>query len=187
LALLTRLRRVGAAGILFVALTAAPTWASCLDVGERLDELELVDRSGAPIAAAELAGKVVILDFWATWCAPCRPALGALEGLARRYGDAGLVVLAVSADGDREAAEAYVEEHFAGSAIRFVFDPGGRLLASVGAPGLPALYLLDRDRVLRVAETGFSAKEMADVENEVASLVGRPRRRQEGPDLVRSD
>ena len=184
MALLRKIWVASATVILLFALVAPLARAGSLEIGDRLERLELVDRKGGAISPAELAGKVVILDFWASWCAPCRPTLGALEGLARRYGDAGLVVLAVSADEDRDDAESFIDEHFAGSTIRFVFDPGNRLLASVGADGLPALYLLDAERVVRMAKTGFSAAEVAEIENRVASLVGRPRQRLDGADLA---
>ena len=162
--------------LLVLFLAAVPAWAGSLDVGDRLEHLALVDRNGAAISPQEIAGKVVILDFWASWCGPCRPTLGALEGIARRYGDAGVVVLGVNADEDRDDAEEFLNENFPRSAIRFVYDPGRRLLSSIGADGLPALYVLDSDRVVRMAETGFSPREMAEVENEVGRLVGKRER-----------
>jgi thiol-disulfide isomerase/thioredoxin len=177
LALLTK-------SLVFLALLAAPAFAGSLAVGDRLDRLDVVDRSGTPVAGRDLEDKVVVLDFWASWCTPCRPMLGALESLARRYGEAGVVVLAVSADDDRDDAEEFLDEHFRGSAIRFVYDPGHRLLASIGADGLPAVYLLDRARVVRFAGSGYSAAELASIEREVNELLGRERHRLDGADLT---
>ena len=160
-----------AAGLLLAALAPAPATAMTLEVGDRLDEITLVDRTGARITFDSLAGKIVILDFWAIWCVPCRPALAALDELARRYGANGLVVLAVNADGDREVTESFLANNFQGSTVRFVYDPGRRLISRIGALGLPAVYLLDRERVVRFAAWGGSASDEAALEQEVARLL----------------
>jgi cytochrome c biogenesis protein CcmG, thiol:disulfide interchange protein DsbE len=158
--------------LVFALLAATPAFAGSLDVGDRLERIDLVDRKGAPVSLADLDGKIVILDFWASWCAPCRPTLGALEGIARRYAALDVVVLAVNVDERRRDAEKFLDERFADSAIRFAYDPGRRLLAEVGADGFPAIYVLDRERTVRFAEAGFSVDEMAEVEREVAYLQG---------------
>ncbi len=165
--------RAGAAGLLLAALVSTPATAATLQVGDRLERIMLVDRGGAKVTFDSLSGKIVILDFWAHWCAPCRPALHALDKLARRYTADGLVVLGVSADGDRDAAEAFLSERFPKSAVRFVYDPGQRLLASVGASGFPVVYLLDRDRIVRFTGSGWSPSEAAALEREIARLLGR--------------
>ncbi len=170
--------RAWAAGSLLAALASTPAAAATLQVGDRLEQIMLVDRGGAKVTFDSLPGKIVIVDFWAHWCAPCRPALHALDELARRYAADGLVVLGVSADGNRDAAEAFLSERFPTSAVRFVYDPGQRLLARVGASGFPALYLLDRQRIVRFAGSGWSPSETAALEQEIARLLGRPRQSQ---------
>lgn len=164
--------RASAAAVVLAALVALPAPAGSLDVGDRLGRLDLVDRSGTRVTLADLDGKIAILDFWASWCAACRPTLGFLDGLARRYGEAGLVVLGVNADEDRADAEEFLDERFPRSAIRFVYDPGRWLLSAAGVDGFPALLLLDRRQVVRAVESGFSVAEMARVEREVNRLLG---------------
>ena len=162
--------------VVLALLAATPAFAGSLGVGDHLDHLDLVDREGAPLTFADLDGKIVVLDFWASWCAPCRPTLGALEGIARRYGARDVVVLAVNVDERRQDAEAFLDERFAGSAIRFAYDPGRRLLGEVGADGFPAVYILDRERTVRFAQAGFSVEEIAEIEREIAyrTSLARP-------------
>jgi cytochrome c biogenesis protein CcmG, thiol:disulfide interchange protein DsbE len=170
--------------LVFALLAATPAFAGSLGVGDRLDRIDLVDRKGAPVSFADFDGKIVILDFWASWCVPCRPTLGALEGIARRYGALDVVVLAVNVDERRNDAEEFLHERFADSAIRFAYDPGHRLLGEVGADGFPAIYILDRERTVRFAEAGFSVAEMAEVEREVAHLAGPGQPPRDDADLV---
>ena len=166
--------------VVLALLAATPAFAASLGVGDRLDRLDLVDRQGAPLSFADLRGKIVILDFWASWCAPCRPTLGALEGIARRYGALDVVVLAVNVDERRQDAEEFLDERFPASPIRFAYDPGSRLLGEVGADGFPAIYVLDRERTVRFAEAGFSVEEIAEIEREVAHLAGQEPPRRDG-------
>ena len=67
---------------------------------ERMPDFGLKDLAGREVSAAQFRGKVVLLDFWATWCGPCKKEMPGYERLYRRYKDRGLVVLGISADSD---------------------------------------------------------------------------------------
>ncbi len=109
--------------------------------------------SGAPIRLSELRGKVVLLNFWATWCVPCRLEIPALETLYQRHKDAGLAVLTINLDTLSTAGvEAFVQE------VRVTFpvalDPSWSIARAYRVLGLPTTYLIDRAGNAVVREVG---------------------------------
>ena len=109
--------------------------------------------SGASLGLAELRGKVVLLNFWATWCVPCRKEMPAIEALYRRYKDRGLEVLAVSLDKlSTTVVEAFVKE--VGVTYRVALDPSWATARTYGVRGLPATFLIDRAGNVVMRELG---------------------------------
>jgi thiol-disulfide isomerase/thioredoxin/Cu/Ag efflux protein CusF len=109
--------------------------------------------SGAPIHLAELRGKVVLLNFWATWCVPCRTEMPTLEALYQRYKDRGLEVLAVNLDLRSTAGvAAFLQE--VGVTFRIALDPAWATARAYRVLGLPTTYLIDRAGHVVVREVG---------------------------------
>jgi thiol-disulfide isomerase/thioredoxin len=109
--------------------------------------------SGAPIRLAELRGKVVLLNFWATWCVPCRTEMPSLDALYQQYQDRGLAVLAVNVDTLSTAGvEAFMQE----VAVTFpiVLDPAWSVARAYRVLGLPTTYLIDRGGNVVIREVG---------------------------------
>jgi peroxiredoxin/Cu/Ag efflux protein CusF len=110
-------------------------------------------RSGGAMRLADLRGKVVLLNFWATWCVPCRTEMPALEALYQRHKEAGLVVLAINMDTlSSTGLEAFVKE----VAVTFpiVLDPAWSTAKLYQVRGLPTTYLIDRAGQVVVREVG---------------------------------
>lgn len=102
---------------------------------------------------ADLRGKVVLLNFWATWCVPCRTEMPALEALYQRHKDAGLVVLAINLDTLSSAGlEAFVKE--VAMTFPIVLDPTWSTAKLYQVHGLPTTYLIDRAGDVVVREVG---------------------------------
>ena len=154
---------------------AATGHAGSVRVGDAAPPFSLPDRAGERVALADLRGRVVCLDFWATWCATCKSALPALDALARRPGFEDVRFLAVNIDKDKELADRFVAEKLAGVKLTLLHDGGGALLARYGASGMPALYLIDRDGVVRHVEAGYDTAALKRVEGVLDSLVTPPR------------
>jgi peroxiredoxin len=95
------------------------------------------------VSLAGLRGKVVILNFWASWCLECRPEMPALENLHRKYASRGLAVLGVNAREGREAAGRFARE--LGLTFPLVLDFEGAVSAQYGVVGLPTTFLIGRD------------------------------------------
>ncbi len=99
---------------------------------------------GDQLGLSDFKGKVVLLNFWATWCSPCRKEMPAMQTLWERYREQGFVILAVTADkGSRKQVESFVEKHSLSFPV--LFDPRGEARNQYEVVGLPVSYLIGRD------------------------------------------
>jgi len=111
--------------------------------------------SGQPISSDGLKGSVVILDFWATWCPPCRESIPFLAELHRKYAKQGLQVIGMSVD---EGGERVVKEYAQQHKIPYpLVMASGKIQADYGVRALPVLYLIDQNGVIREQIMGFAA------------------------------
>jgi peroxiredoxin len=159
--------------VLLLVAVATTAHADSVRVGEQAPAFTLPAQDGRQVALADLRGHVVCLDFWATWCATCKSALPALDALARRPGFEDVRFLAVNIDKDGDLANRFVAEKLADVKLTLLRDRGGTLLSRYGASGMPALYLIDRDGVVRHVEAGYETQALTRVEQAIETLVGR--------------
>ena len=98
-------------------------------------------------------GKVVIVDFWASWCKPCRESIPWLNAMRARYGEAGLEVIGINVDAERGDADRFLRE----VPIEFevIFDPHGELAKEFKVRGMPSSYVFDRTGKLVQTHLGF--------------------------------
>ncbi|HEX9819813.1 MAG TPA: TlpA disulfide reductase family protein [Methylomirabilota bacterium] len=113
-----------------------PRWTAPPDFSLRTPEGRIVSLAG-------LHGKVVVLNFWATWCRECRAEMAAFETLHRRFSARGLVVVGVNMREGAPAAQGYARE--LGLTFPLVLDPDGTVSARYGVVGLPTTFLIGRD------------------------------------------
>ncbi|MGD9675674.1 MAG: redoxin domain-containing protein [Candidatus Bipolaricaulia bacterium] len=130
--------------------SAAP--AIGLEVGDLAPDFTLPDLSdGADVTLTSLRGYVVLLDFWASHCAPCRTSMPHLEGLRKEFADQGLIVLAVNLDASEAAAREFIEEGGYGEFV-VVRDADETVKALYGVEGIPHTFMIDRQGVIRHAD-----------------------------------
>lgn len=151
--------RLLTAALVWLVLVARP--AAALEIapgsGEALPPLRFLDMQGNETGLDEFAGKVVVLNLWATWCAPCREEMPSLERLAAQLDPAEAVVVALSVDrAGPERVQKFLDEiGVTGLIVRR--DPKAKAARELRVPGLPATLLIDRDgreagRLLGIAE-----------------------------------
>lgn len=118
---------------------------------------------------ARYAGKVVYLDFWASWCPPCKHSFPWMKELQARHGAAGFEVVAVNLDKRRDSAMTFLRE--ASPNFRIVWDPEGRIAKEHELKGMPTTILFDRQGRPRATHVGYREKERDAVEAEIQRLL----------------
>lgn len=131
-----------------------------LAIGAPAPGFELQTPLGEPIALEAQRGKVVLLNFWATWCAPCRTEMPLLQSAADEHAEAGLLVVGVNFDETAEQVLAYAAE----LSLEFplVLDPGGAVQELYGVRGYPTTALVDRQGNLATYHIGVLTPQQLD-------------------------
>lgn len=116
------------------------------------------------------AGKVALVDFWASWCGPCIQSFPVLNKLQSKYGSKGLVIIGVGVDEDAAKYKAFADKMKVSFTI--VHDASHKAADFFGPPSMPTSYLVDRKGVIRYLHTGFKgAKTEAEYVTEIESLL----------------
>jgi cytochrome c biogenesis protein CcmG, thiol:disulfide interchange protein DsbE len=117
-----------------------------------------------------LKGKVVLLDFWASWCEPCKESFPVMNELQKHYGDQGLVVVAVNVDENKSDMDDFLKANAASFTV--LRDAAQKLVAQAGIATMPSSFVIDRDGKVRFAHTGFhGADSKKKYEQEIESLL----------------
>jgi cytochrome c biogenesis protein CcmG/thiol:disulfide interchange protein DsbE len=147
------------------------TPAHALDKGQNAPEIDLVDFSGQPVKLSALRGKVVLVDFWASWCVPCRESLPALEKLSKSYRDRGLVVVGVNIDKAPEEARAFLTKNKFSLSFPLVNDKDHKVAERYAPPTMPSSYLIDREGKVQRVHAGFRPSDAEKLESEIKTLL----------------
>jgi peroxiredoxin len=132
---------------------------------------KLKDVDGKVVTSDQFKGKVVVLDFWATWCGPCRNEIPGYVGLQKKYAAAGLVFVGVSVDEEGpEVVRKFIKEH----AINYTIVMADDDVVSAFAPieGYPTTFIIDRDGRIRNKKLG--SRPTADYEKEILAVLRPP-------------
>lgn len=121
------------------------------------------------VTLSDYQGKVVYLDFWASWCPPCRASFPWMNDLQKKYGKQGLEIIAVNLDKDRSS----IKEFIAATQPQFTvaYDPEGTLAERYEVMGMPSSYLIDRNGKLHSTHIGFRDKDKAKLEQQIIQLL----------------
>lgn len=145
--------------------------ASGVVVGQAAPAVRLPELSGAgEVSLESLRGKVVYLDFWASWCGPCRVSFPLLEQLREELGPDGFEVLAINVDEVESDARRFLSEVPVSYPV--VRDADGITPQTFGILGMPTGYLIDRQGIVREVHQGFRKSDGAKLRTAVVELLG---------------
>ena len=146
-----------------------PTTIQAVEQGASAPQIEFAALSGQPVSLRALRGRVVVVDFWASWCKPCRKELPVLDALYRKYRSRGLSVIAVNIDDDAQAARSFLKK----VPVEFpvVHDPAKKIAAAYGVPDMPSSYVIDQQGTIRHVQVGFRAKDEAVLVGAIERLL----------------
>ncbi len=154
---------------LLVLLFSATSFA--LEAGDRAPDFAApaVDGKGT-VSLSQYRGKVVYLDFWASWCAPCLKAIPEIEAMRKELPADKLQVVAVNLDQQTKKALRFLAKNPIG--YPSASDPKGRLPKQFGVDTMPTSYLIDADGVIRYVHRGFQRGDSAKLRTEIQKLLG---------------
>jgi cytochrome c biogenesis protein CcmG/thiol:disulfide interchange protein DsbE len=156
----------------FIASTAPCAGAAPRDiVNKPAPGFDLTDLNGRPLRLSSFRGKVVLLNFWATWCGPCRVEMPVFASWQNQYGGQGLQIIGISLDDATGPPRRLVQRLRLNYPVAMGDD---RLAARYGGVlGLPLTFLIDRDGVVRACFQGDS--DLKEIERQMRALLARPR------------
>lgn len=123
---------------------------------------------GDRVRLSDLRGQVVVLDFWASWCAPCRVSVPEMSELSRALADKGVRVLGINAEHLPDSAYGTLWKQW-GFAYPVLRDPDGQVHQDYGVEVFPSVFIIDRKQRVRFAHIGAPSR--AELEQEIASLL----------------
>ncbi|HHJ35191.1 MAG TPA: TlpA family protein disulfide reductase [Gammaproteobacteria bacterium] len=153
--------------ILFVSMLSAHNSFAAL---AQAPEIDLPGMNGR-VTLEQFKGKVVYLDFWASWCKPCKKSFPWLRDLERNMADQGFEVLAVNLDKDRALADEFIKAMDVNFTV--AFDESGDIASEYKLKGMPSSYLIDRDGKLYGSHIGFREKDKEKLEQSIRELLGK--------------
>lgn len=145
--------------------------AQALEVGQSLPSFNWNKMGGGALSPADLKGNVVYVDFWASWCGPCKHSFPWMNSMQAKYGDKGLKIIAVNLDQKVEDAEAFLKGTPASFTV--AFDAKGESPRKFGVKGMPSSYLIGPDGNVVQVHSGFRHEDGAELETMIqAALKG---------------
>lgn len=123
-----------------------------------------------PFDLAQYRGKVVVVDFWASWCVPCRRSFPWLNRMYREYGADGLEIIGVNLDTNADDAKAFLRDF--SPDFRIVYDPAGTLAGQYGVEAMPMSFVVNRQGAVVANHPGFRVKKQDEYEQVIRDALG---------------
>lgn len=132
-------------------------------------DFALPERAGGEVSLAGLKGDVVLINFWATWCGPCRKEMPVLEQIYRRYKSLGFTLLAVNVEEDSEGAVRWLEQ--VPVSFPVLFDRDSRVSKLYDVTAMPSTVIVDRQGRVRYVHYGYTPGTENVYQDQIRSLI----------------
>lgn len=136
---------------------------------EKAPDFTLKSDSGDNVRLEEQRGKVVMINFWASWCAPCRKEMPLLEELHDRYEQAGFTLFGVNVEQNPEAAQKFLDD--VGVTFPILFDPESTASRAYQVSAMPTTVMVDRDGNVRYVNRGYKEGDEAKYRDQIRELI----------------
>jgi peroxiredoxin len=165
-----RMHQLLVAGAVAVALAICSINAMAKPVsGEESPDFTLKSRDGGNIKLSEQRGNIVLINFWASWCGPCREELPAFEALYQEYQDLGVEILAVNVDDEAEKANVLLQDIEVSFPV--LFDTSGEVSQLYDVSAMPTTVIVDRDGNIRVLHPRYRKGDEKKYEKAIKLLM----------------
>ncbi len=151
-------------GALFLAAAAR-----AVGVGADAPAIALPTAAGDAVTLDKLRGRIVYVDFWASWCSPCRRSFPWMNEMQQKYGPRGFTIVGINVDKKRADAERFLQQTPA--AFTVVYDEAGASPAAFDVKGMPSSYLIDAQGKVVDVEIGFHDDRKAALEERIRALL----------------
>jgi cytochrome c biogenesis protein CcmG, thiol:disulfide interchange protein DsbE len=158
-----------ARAMLVATAVAFTSDAWSIGVGDPAPAFVLPTAAGESVALDTLKGRVVYVDFWASWCGPCRRSFPWMNEMQQKYGARGLTVVGINVDKRRPDALRFLQQTPA--AFTVVYDEAGKTPDAYAVKGMPSSYLVDTAGKVVAQESGFRDGQKAELEEHIRALV----------------
>lgn len=152
-----------------LVLSVSVTTIQASEMNKPAPDFTLKSRSGKNVRLSDLRGQVVMLNFWASWCGPCRQEMPLLEEMSKKYERLGFTLLGVNVDEDSSKAEKLLEKIPVSFPV--LYDNTSSVSELLNVDAMPTTYLIDRDGNLRFHHKGYKPGYEKSYEKQIKQLV----------------
>lgn len=132
-------------------------------------DFTLKNESGDNVRLAEQRGKVVMLNFWASWCGPCRQEMPLLDEMHKRYSKVGFVLYGVNVEQDTTAAKKLLKD--LGVSLPVLYDPDSKVSKLYSVSAMPTTVMIDKNGEVRYVNRGYKAGDEDKYRNQIRELI----------------
>lgn len=158
--------------VLFIVISLVITpagFAAAKRTGAAAPEFTLPTRTGPPAKLQDFSGRVVLVDFWASWCGPCRQSFPWMSSMIDKYAAKGLVIVSIDLDKNREAADEFLAKYRPPFIV--AFDPAGKTAEAFDVDAMPSSFIVSRDGRIVYAHQGFELSKADRIEDQIKEAL----------------